>query len=222
MGLYADHIFPRFLDRALGAMGDVRRPALSRARGDVLEIGFGTGLNLVHYPPAVRSLVGLDPMTGLRTRVEARIAVAPFPVKRVALRADGSLPFEDASFDCVVTTWTLCSIPDTAVALREMRRVLRPGGEYLFLEHGRSDDPRVARWQRRLTPIQRWIAGGCRLDVPVADVIRRSGFEVPELKRFVLPKQPRVGAEMYQGVARPVTPSSEAGAPGAAASLRWP
>jgi ubiquinone/menaquinone biosynthesis C-methylase UbiE len=221
MGLYADHIFPRVLDRALGALGAFRKVALMRASGDVLEVGFGTGLNLSHYPKTVRSLVALDPMTALRERVEARIAAVGFPVRRVSLPADGRLPFDDACFDCIVSTWTLCSIDDAAAALGEMRRVLKPAGQYLFLEHGRSDDPGVARWQRRLTPLQRWVAG-CRLDLPVADVIRRSGFDVPELNRFVLPKHSRLGAEMYQGVARPVMRSSEAGAPGAAASPRLP
>ncbi len=221
MGLYADQIFPRLLERALGVLGGFRKVALLRASGDVLEVGFGTGLNLPHYPKAVRSLVALDPMTALRERVEARIAAVPFPVTRVSLRAGGTLPFDAARFDCIVTTWTLCSIDDAAAALGEMRRVLKPGGQYLFLEHGRSDDPGVARWQRRLTPLQRWIAG-CRLDLPIADVIRRAGFEVPELNRFVLPKHTRLGAEMYQGVARPVMPSSEAGAPEAAVSPRSP
>ena len=136
MGLYARHLFPRLMDWALRRMGDVRRETLATAHGDVLEVGFGTGLNLRHYPSAVRSLTALDPLDALRDRVEARIAAAAFPVERAHLDASGTLPFPSDHFDCVVTTWTLCSIPDAVAALEEMRRVVRPGGRYLFVEHG--------------------------------------------------------------------------------------
>lgn len=207
MGLYATHMFPWLMDHALGKVGGLRQSALARAHGHVLELGFGTGLNLAHYPEAVRSLVALDPMDSLRRRVEERVAAAPFPVERIHVVGARGLPFEDGRFDCLVTTWTLCSIHDPVAALVEARRVLRPGGLYLFLEHGRSDDERVARWQRRLNPIQRRIGCGCILDLPVDDAVRRAGFEVLELRRFLRPGEVRLGAEMYQGVARPAVSS---------------
>jgi ubiquinone/menaquinone biosynthesis C-methylase UbiE len=203
MGLYRDHLLPRILDLAMRRLGGLRAPALASASGDVLEVGFGTGLNLPHYPPSVRSVTGLDPMRALGKRVERRAAAAAFPVRRVARPAEDGLPFDDASFDCVVTTWTLCSIPEPGRALREMRRVLRPGGRYLFLEHGRSEDAAVARWQRRLNPVQRLVAG-CRLDLPVADVVAASGFALLGLKRFVPPGYPRLAAEMFRGEAAPI------------------
>jgi ubiquinone/menaquinone biosynthesis C-methylase UbiE len=141
-------------------------------------------------------------MDSLRPRVQQRIAAAPFPVERFVLRADGRLPFDDHRFDCAITTWTLCSIRDLPAALGEIRRVLRPGGTYLFLEHGRSADERIARWQRRLNPIQRVVGCGCRLDVRIDEVVAGSGFEILGLKRFVAPGQPRISGEMYQGQAR--------------------
>src|SRR5271169_3527205 len=176
MTLYRDRVLPFLLDHAMGRLGDLRRPALASAYGEVLEVGFGTGLNLPHYPRDVARLVGLDPMDALRPRVARRILDAPFTVTRVHHPAEKGLPFEAESFDCVVTTFTLCSIGEVDAALGEMLRVLRPGGRYLFLEHGLSDKPRVARWQRRLTPLQRRLAGGCRLDLEVVETIRRSGF----------------------------------------------
>lgn len=202
MGFYADHVFPLLLDWTMRAVDDLREPALAGARGDVLEVGFGTGLNLPHYPGAVRRLVALDPLRALERRVAKRVAAARFPVERVALPADQRLPFQDASFDCIVSTFTLCSIPDAKAALAEMRRVLRPGGVYLFLEHGRSDDPRVARWQERFEPIQRRIACGCHLSRPIDRLVREAGFQMERLERFVQPHAPRIMAEMYRGAAR--------------------
>jgi len=202
MGFYTDRVFPLLLDWTMRAVNDLRAPALAAATGDVLEVGFGTGLNLPFYPSAVRRLVALDPLRALERRVARRVAAARFPVERVALAADQRLPFEDASFDSVVTTFTLCSIPDPAVALAEMRRVLRPGGVYLFLEHGRSDDPKVARRQERWEPIQRRIAGGCHLSRPIDRLVRAAGFDVERLERFVQPHAPRILAEMYRGAGR--------------------
>ncbi len=202
MGFYTDCVFPVFLDWTMRMVDELRAPALAAARGDVLEVGFGTGLNLPHYPAAVRRLVGLDPLRALERRIAKRVAAARFPVERVALSADQRIPFPDASFDCVVTTFTLCSIPDVRAALAEMRRVLRPGGVYLFLEHGRSDDPKVARRQERFEPIQRRIAGGCHLARPIDRLVREAGFEMDRLERFVQPRAPRILAEMYRGEGR--------------------
>src|SRR6185436_5415895 len=144
MGFYSKHLFPRLMDWILGnrMVSCERRRALQLARGNVLEIGFGTGLNLAHYPEAVERLSVLDPNPALANRVARRVSEARMPVEQHQLSASGRLPFEAASFDTLVTTFTLCSIDEVDAALAEMRRVLRPDGRYLFLEHGRSDDPR--------------------------------------------------------------------------------
>ena len=182
---------------------ELRPGTLARAHGEVLEIGFGTGLNLPHYPSSVRKLVALDPLDARPGRVEGRIARAPFPVERFALPAEGGLPFEDGRFDCVTMTWTLCSIAQPLPALQEMRRVLRPDGQLLFIEHGLSEDPGVARWQRRLSPLHRRLSCGCNLDRPIDDLLRKGGFVLPEIKRFVLEQGPRIFTATYQGLARP-------------------
>jgi ubiquinone/menaquinone biosynthesis C-methylase UbiE len=201
MGLYAEHVFPRLMDWGMRGVGPLRDAALAGAHGEVLEVGFGTGLNLAHYSGAVERLVALDPLRALRERVDARIAAAPFPVERVPLPAGGRLPFEDASFDCVVTTWTLCSIDDAEGALREMRRVLRPSGRYLFIEHGESEDLRTRRWQRRQGPLHQRIACGCRLDRRIDALVAQAGFEIRKLDRFVHESGPRIFAEMFRGEA---------------------
>ncbi len=204
MSLWERHGFARLMDWSMRGpeIGRLRARALATAAGHVLEVGFGTGLNLQYYPAAVRSLTALDPLDALRGRVEARIAAAPFPVRRVALAADGRLPFDDTHFDCVVTTWTLCSILDAPAALREMRRVLRPDGRYLFIEHGASDDAGVARWQRRLEPLHKRIAGGCHLTRRIDALIASAGFTLVDYERWVEPG-PRVFTAMVRGSARP-------------------
>src|SRR5262245_54157442 len=144
MGFYAKHIFPHILDWSVGApeFGEYRRRALEPARGETLEIGFGTGLNLPYYPEAVTNLTAIDSENMLEDRVAKRIAACSLPVARMRLDAQGRLPFEDHSFDTVLTTLTLCSIPDTAPALAEIRRVLKPGGRFVCFEHGRRRGPK--------------------------------------------------------------------------------
>jgi len=204
MGFYADHIFPRLMDWTLrGPVHQAERAkALESVRGEVLEVGFGTGLNLRHYPPGVTRLTALDVADLLPARTRRRIKAAPFPVARVQLTAE-RLPFPDAGFDCAVSTWTLCSIPDALAALREVRRVLKPGGVFVFLEHGRSDDARVARWQDRFNPIQRRIGVGCNLNRPIDALIRDAGFAITRLDRYAIQGEPRIMAEMYRGTASP-------------------
>ena len=205
---YGRVVFPRLMEWALSS--DVcsaeRRRALAGARGEVLEIGFGTGLNLAHYPAGasgVAALTIIDSADHLPDRVADRIAAAPFPVTRAQLDAE-RLPFPDARFDTVVSTWTLCSIPDPVAALREISRVLRPDGAFLFLEHGLSDRPEVARWQHRWNPIQRWVACGCNVDRPIDRLIADGGLVIRDLSRFVLPGEISVMGEMYRGsAARP-------------------
>lgn len=184
----------------MGSVAKLRPSAVEAAHGDVLEVGFGTALNLQHYGPSVKSLCGLDPMstTGV-PKIDRRVAEAPFPVERMTLRADGTLPFDDAQFDCVVTTWTLCSIPDANAALSEMRRVLKPGGEYLFIEHGRSRDENVRRWQDRINPAWRRFADGCNINRPIDELVEEGGFELRSLEEF-LGKGPQFVSTMYRGV----------------------
>jgi ubiquinone/menaquinone biosynthesis C-methylase UbiE len=183
-------------------MDDLRPDAVVGARGDVLEIGFGTGLNLRHYPSGVRSVWGIDPMaTEGVGPVERRIAQAPFPVERSALRADDQLPFDSGRFDCVVTTWTLCSIPDARAALAEMHRVLKPGGLYLFIEHGRSRTESTIRWQDRLNPTWSKLTDGCNINRPVDELVEQSGFELSLLDEFK-GKGPRLISHLYRGIAK--------------------
>ncbi len=201
MGFYERYVFPHILDFAMRAMNPLRAEVLAPAAGDVVEIGFGTGLNLRHYPASVRRVFAVDPMNALERRVTERIAASAFPVERHHLRADGRLPFDAARFDCAAMTWTLCTIPDPVAALRELRRVLKPGAPLLFIEHGRSDDPRVARFQERWNPIQNVIGAGCNVNRKIDALIREAGFEFEKLDRFKA-DGPRFLAEMYRGVAR--------------------
>src|SRR5256885_6169889 len=161
MGFYAKHIFPRVMDWMLrGPQHQAEREKVLRSiRGEVLEVGFGTGLTLRHYPTGVTRLTAIDVATMLPLRVARRVAVAPFPVMRTELSGE-QLPFPDAQFDCVVTTMTLCSIGDPVPALREMRRVLKPDGAHPFLAHGRRNDARVARRQDFFNPPPRRRARG--------------------------------------------------------------
>jgi len=202
---YAEHIFARVMEWMLAAPEVVaeRRRTLAPIAGEVLEIGFGTGLNLPHYPAAVARLTAVDAEDMLPARVRERIAASPIPVRRLRLDATRRLPFPDRSFDAAVTTLTLCSLADPPAALAELRRVIKPGGRYVFLEHGRSADPRVARSQDRLTPLQRILACGCRLNRPVDRLISDAGFTLVTLERFALSGAPRAFAEMYRGAAAP-------------------
>jgi len=204
MGLYSRHIFPRVLDWSLdnAMMREQRREALSSLEGHVLEIGFGTGLNLPHYPHQVTRLTAIDSERMLPKRVSERIARARFPVEIFQLDAGGRLPFEDDSFDGVASTLTLCSITDVASALAEIRRVLKPAGSFVFLEHGRSDDPKVARRQDRFNPLQKFVGRGCNLNRRIDQLIKAAGLDLVRLDRFLLPDTPRLLGEMYRGVAR--------------------
>src|SRR3954449_7678697 len=168
MGIYSRIIFPRLCDWVLNdpRMAKLRREALADVGGEVLEIGFGTGLNLPHYPEHVRRITTVDPNLGMSRLARRRIARSGIEVDQRVLSGE-ALPFEDESFDSVVSTWTLCSIPDVRRALGEVYRVLKPGGGFVFLEHGLSDDPKIQRWQRRVNPIQRGLAGGWRLGLAV-------------------------------------------------------
>ncbi|MGH7232468.1 MAG: class I SAM-dependent methyltransferase [Nitrospiraceae bacterium] len=200
MGFYANHIFPRAMDWALSSprFQKLREVTLAGVHGLVLEIGFGTGLNLPHYPKAVSKVIGVEPGSFLQAKIAERSARAAMPVNIIHVTAE-TLPWEDAKFDCVVSTLTLCAIPDPMAALHEVRRVLKPDGSFIFLEHGRSDDPGVAKWQDRVNPIQRIIACGCNLNRRIDVLITESGLTMDRLDRFTLPGTPRIAGSMYRG-----------------------
>lgn len=185
------------------AFAKERANALKSAHGEVLEVGFGTGLNLPHYPRSVTRLVALDPEEMLPAKVSQRIAAASFPVERVQ-QAGEHLPFAAGQFDCVVTTLTLCTIADPVSALSEIRRVLRVGGTYIFLEHGRSADAGVARLQDWLNPLWRLsgIGRGCNMNRPIDLLIAQGGLRIVALERHTLGR-PRIMTEMYRGLATP-------------------
>jgi ubiquinone/menaquinone biosynthesis C-methylase UbiE len=202
-GIYGRFVFPRVLEFSIGGQDAAkeRAKALESVYGEVLEVGFGTGLNLPHYPRSVTRLVALDPEEMLPQKVSQRIAAAGFPVERV--RQSGErLPFGAARFDCVVTTWVLCTIADPAAALSEMRRVLRPRGSYVFYEHGRSADPKVARLQDWFNPFWKLsgLGCGCTINRPIDSLIEKAGFRIDRLERYMLGR-PQIMREMYRGVA---------------------
>lgn len=204
MGLYSDYIFPRLMDWVMSGeeFRRLRADLLKEARGHVLEIGFGTGLNLPHYPSTVTSLSIVDPARLLPRRVMERAAAVSFPIHVQHVTAE-TLPFPDCQFDTVVSTWTLCTVDDPVKALREIHRVLKPEGSFLFLEHGRSDDTRVAVWQDRLNPVQHVIGCGCNLNRRIDRLIQQCGLRIATLERFRMPNVPRIGGEMYRGIALP-------------------
>jgi ubiquinone/menaquinone biosynthesis C-methylase UbiE len=204
VGLYSRFIFPRLLDWGLGTPehGKLRTRLLTGTAGNVLEIGFGTGLNLPHYPASVTNLVALDSERLLPKRVAMRLADSRVPVDFRQMDASKKLPFETDSFDWVVTTWTLCSIDDVDAALAEMRRVLKPDARFLFLEHGRSDHPKTARRQDFINPLQRVLGSGCNANRPIDRIVRESGLDIIDLDRFLMPNTPRFLGEMYMGAAR--------------------
>jgi SAM-dependent methyltransferase len=202
MGFYSRLIFPRLCDWMLSdrRFAALRTEALAQAQGEVLEIGSGTGLNFAHYPERVRSITTVDPNPAMGELARKKIIASGV---RVDARVHGgeALPFDEGSFDCVVSTWTLCSIPDAGRAVGEIHRVLKPGGRFIFLEHGLSDDPKVQVWQRRLNPIQRRLANGCRLDLDVEGLLRARPFADVQLERFLMEKTPRTHGTMYRGTA---------------------
>lgn len=184
MGLYGEHVLPRLIDRVCGTrdLARWRAGAAAGLRGCVVEIGFGSGLNVEHYPPDVDRVLAVEPVAVARHLAARRVAASPVPVEQVGI--DGqSLPLPDASADAALSTFTLCTIPDVARALAELRRVLRPGARLHFLEHGLAPDPGVERWQRRIEPVQRRVAGGCHLTRDVPAIIADAGFVIDRVEQ---------------------------------------
>ena len=205
MGLYARHVLPRLIAWAMRHpdLAVCRCRLVPLARGRVLEVGIGSGPNLPLYAgrPAVERVIGLDPSPALLARAAAAAATAACPVHLVQASAD-AIPLPDRSVDTLVMTWTLCSVPDARSALAELRRVLRPGGELLFVEHGLAPEPGVAAWQRRLDPL--WTRLSCHLDLPVERLLRDAGFAPAALRTGYLGTGPRPLTFLYEGRARRV------------------
>lgn len=204
MSFYAERIVPWLIHWSM-ANKEVRRLralVLPRVRGRVLEIGIGSGHNLPHYPSGVRAVAGLEPSPALLAMAARAAASVPLDLELVRGSAE-AVPFEAGSFDTVLSTWTLCSIPDAPRALAEMRRVLKPDGVLVFIEHGKAAEPGVARWQDRLNPLWRRCSGGCNMNRDIPRLIRGAGFGFERLETGYLVKGPRVLSYHFEGTARP-------------------
>lgn len=203
MSLYQRYVLPHLVHLAMRqeALLPFRRRVIGAAEGRVLEVGIGSGLNLPLYGPSVRAVIGLEPSLELLRMARDRALTASVAVELLEASAE-AIPLDDASIDTVVTTWTLCTIPDAPRALAELRRVLKPGGALLFVEHGRAPEPGVARWQDRLDPLWRRVAGGCHLNRKIDDLISGGGFSIAALANARLPG-PRTHTFLYEGRARP-------------------
>ncbi|MFN2517868.1 MAG: class I SAM-dependent methyltransferase [Jatrophihabitantaceae bacterium] len=202
MGCYDERVVPRIINLAGGtkAVAALRRRVCEGLVGDVVEIGFGSGLNVPFYPPAVTSVAAVEPADVGWQLAHKRLKASSVPVRRSGL--DGqSLPFADDSFDTALSTWTLCTIPDAVAALREIRRVLKPGGTLHFLEHGLAPDEAVRRWQRRLEPLNKRMLAGCHLTRPIVDLLRTAGFTITELDVFYEKGAPRFAGADSLGTA---------------------
>jgi SAM-dependent methyltransferase len=203
MGIYHDRLLPRLLNASCSSqrLDPLRRRVCEGLTGEVVEIGFGSGLNVPFYPAVITRVAAIEPSDLGWELAAERLEATDVPVRRSGL--DGqALPFADDSFDAALSTWTLCTIPDVATALGELRRVLRPGGTVHFLEHGLSPEERVRRWQRRLDPVQTRIMGGCHFTRPVVELLTTAGFTIKELDVFYEKDIPKFAGALSLGTAQ--------------------
>jgi ubiquinone/menaquinone biosynthesis C-methylase UbiE len=202
MNIYSRLIFPTLIDLVMSGddFANYRRIVLADAVGSVLEIGFGTGLNLAYYPNnQVEKITTVDINPGMKKLAQKRIVASSIEIDFQVLNGE-KLPMADGTFDTVVSTWTLCSIKHVETAIAEIHRVLKPGGKFLFIEHGLSNEPNIQTWQHRLTPIQKVIGDGCHLDRPIRLLIANQ-FHNLDIQEFYSPNTPKIGGYFYQGVA---------------------
>jgi ubiquinone/menaquinone biosynthesis C-methylase UbiE len=202
VGFYSDRVFPRLMNAACNTQENrrIRAEVCAPLGGEVLELGFGTGLNLPHLPSSVRRLLAVDPMQRGRDLAAARLAESHVVVDFVGGEGQ-SLELEDESVDAALSTWTLCSIPDPSAAVSEIARVLRPGGTFHFAEHGRSPDDNVQKWQDRLNGVQRRVACGCNLNRDIAAIVGADGMTITSLATFYAKGDPKILGWTYQGIA---------------------
>lgn len=203
MGFYQDRIVPHLMNLSMRNQRLVpyRKRVISATQGRVLEIGVGSGLNLPFYQPGVGEIMGLEPAPRLLAMAQFAATQSPAPVSLIEGSAE-AIPLDDGSVDTVVSTWTLCTIPNVAEALLEMRRVLKPNGRLLFVEHGLAPEPGVRKWQDWLTPASKRLGGGCHLNRPISVLIEDAGFRIERLETgYLAGRNPM--AFMYEGVARP-------------------
>ncbi|RLQ22859.1 methyltransferase domain-containing protein [Seongchinamella sediminis] len=206
MGIYEKYVLPRAINCACSTrpMMKQREKVVPRAAGTVLEIGIGSGLNLPYYDPArVRKVIGLDPSEKSWELAAERASRLQFEVEFIGLPGE-QIPLEDASVDTVLVTFALCTIPDPVAALEGMSRVLRPGGELIFCEHGIAPDAVVQRWQNRINPLWRAIAGGCNLNRDIPALLQQAGFTMSALEQAYIPGTPRFAGYNFWGGARAV------------------
>lgn len=204
MSFYEQHILPHVIDFACGdkVIMEQRQHVLAAAEGRVLEVGMGSGLNLRYYnPDKVDFVWGLEPSDGMRKKAQKNLQQSPVPVEWLGLPGE-EIPLDSHSADTVVLTFTLCTIPEWETALKQMKRVLKPGGKLLFCEHGAAPDEAVARWQNRVNPLWKKIAGGCHLNRNIPELISQAGFSIRELEADYLPKTPRIAGFRYRGFAQ--------------------
>lgn len=202
MGVYGERILPRIVDTVMGSssMGATRAQLLRDLDGEVLEIGFGTGHNLPHYPAAVTEIHAIEPSTRSIELAAARTDASPARVVHVGTDAQ-RLDLPDGRYRNVVSTWTLCTIPDVASALAEIARVLAPGGTFRFVEHGHCPDPRVARWQQRIEPLWKRVGGGCHLSREIDRLITDAGLQLTSIRNYAHNGDPRITSWTYEGTA---------------------
>jgi ubiquinone/menaquinone biosynthesis C-methylase UbiE len=201
MSFYEDRILPHVIDRAcsMGQIMKLRSQIVPHARGRVLEVGMGSAINMEFYnADQVEMVYGLEPSAGMRRKAQSNLARSRINVEWLDLPGE-CIPLEDQSVDTVLLTFTLCTIPDWHLALEQMSRVLKPGGELLFLEHGESPDDSIRKWQNRVTPGWKKLAGGCHLNRNIADLIRHAGFDIIELENLYVPKAPKIAGYIYKG-----------------------